>query len=93
MYLRELSVQITETVNNSSDFEAYVVASPVYLTFTDGVIYVKTTLKMIGQPLSTAVLNFQGLSSTSNMLSVITTLRNINNTNVQSIGIGNIDGL
>jgi len=69
--LRELSVQITETVNNSSDFEAYVVASPVYLTFTDGVIYVKTTLKMIGQPLSTAVLNFQGLSSTSNMLSVI----------------------
>jgi len=69
-------VQIAETVNNKSDFKAYVVASPVYLTFTNGVVYIKTTLKMIGEPLSTAVLNFQGLQSSSNMLSALGLLMN-----------------
>ncbi len=70
-FFRQLSVQITETINTNSDFQAYVIASPVYLTFTDGVIYIKTALKMIGEPLSTAVLNFQGVESSSNMLTVI----------------------
>jgi len=67
---RAITVKISDTQNSLSDFQAFVVSSPVTVTFKQGELYLHSTVLMIGQPTTSATLTLSGSSSASNILVV-----------------------
>lgn len=65
-----MTVSITETQNTISNFQAFVSANQVYFTFVKGVLYMNPSVKIVGEPTTTATLTFEYDSLTTDILEV-----------------------